>query len=155
MLHIGMWFKRVTIKNTSFEVIIMIVLLCAFRLMESARCSLWPWHRVSVFPSVGSMLWLLLTLGWLSSLMEITEQKSLFPVPTCLQSVEYVEIIMGTKKMTFLTQMERWKQTQPALATVGRFTMTPGRTPTRMLGLSCWLCNDQYFKQLVYVSQKC
>ena len=58
--------------------------------------------------------------------MEITEQKSLFPVPIYQKSVGYVEIIMGTKKMTFLTQMEGWKQTQPALETVGKFTMTQG-----------------------------
>lgn len=155
LCNMGMWSKKVTIKNTSFKVIIMIVLLCACSLMESARCSLWPWRRVSVFPSVGSMLWLLLTLGWISSLMEITEQKSFFPVPICLKSVEYVEIIMGTKQMTFLTQMERWKQTRPALATAGRFTMTPGRSPEGMLGLSYWLCNDQYFKQLLCGGQKC
>lgn len=91
----------------------------------------------------------------MSSLMEITEQKSLFPVPICQKSVEYVETIMGTKQMTFLTQMERWKQTRPALETVGKFIMTQGRTPIRMFGLSYWLCNEQYFMQLLNVAQKC
>lgn len=108
---------------------------------------------MSVFPSVGSMLWLQLTLGCKSSLMEITEQKSLFPVPICLKSVEYVEITMGKKQMTFSTQMERWKQTQPALATVGRFTTTPGRTPARMSCLTCWLCNDQFYATLLWRSK--
>lgn len=57
--------------------------------------------------------------------------------------------------MTSLTQMERWKQTQPALATVGKFTMIPGKTANAMLGLSCWLFNDKYFQQMLYVYQKC
>lgn len=155
MLCIGTWSKKITIKNTYFKVIILIVLLCSCRLMESARYSLWPWAIVSAFPSVVNMLWLLLTLGWRSSLMEITEQKSLFPVPIYQKSVGYVEIIMGTKKMTFLTQMEGWKQTQPALETVGKFTTTQGRTPIRMFGLIWELCNEQYFKQLLYVGPKC
>lgn len=86
--------------------------------------------------------------------MEIIEQKSLFPVPTNRKSVGYVEIIMGTKKMTFLTQMEGWKQTRPALETVGKLTMTQGRTPIKMFGLNWELCNKQYFKQLWYVMSK-